>query len=719
MINSFSPYLIPPVLSLATAYILVAVSITRKRLSGENILLALICIWWSLLSWAFIWHNIETDEAVIMSAERFIHTLYVFVPALSLLFFQKITGRRSTALIFSFFILSAVLSVFVHTDFYFYGFHHYSWGIIAKGGPVFHLFSLYGALTTLYIFYLFITKLKSEKNRVVRLKINYLAISYFLSVLLTMTNIPAMNGIDFYPLSNLMFIPLGIMTYGILKYRLINISSVVHYTVFWLVLSSLIAIPNLFIFLHIREMFETLNTFLLMIIFLIWFTLNYFYFNKIQPVINRLINRKSFILRETEKIFLRDIALLKNLDELINEVTLIMKKNLELGSASIFLRGLNRRFFSNENNISIEFDENTLSILTGHGDIYLQKSILESVVIIDPAYISIASLLADHNSEYLIPLINQNELIAIILLSEKTDNRQFNGNEFRFIRNISAYAGIAIANSVMFQNLEDINNHLELLVEERTAVIEKQKSELERDVQLARKIQMSLLPKNIPMIKKLKIAYRYEPVLGVGGDFIDIHYRDGMDDVGLFICDVSGHGASSAMIASMVKMSLNSWGRFIQKPADAFVEMKRLLSGKIGDNFISAYMCCIDLNTGIVTSACAGHPPMIVLRKNGGTEIVKPRGRLIIDAAESVYEEIRTPLNPGDMIVLYTDGVIEARTGSGEMIGEEKFVQMLNRYTGLSSHTLCSRIYDEIFNNSNATVIDDDFALLVVEYTGQ
>ena len=719
MINGYSPYLIPPVLSLITAYILAAVSITRKKLSEENILLSLICIWWSLLSWAFIWHNIETDVSIIMSAERIIHTFFVYSPAVSLLFFQKITGYKNRVLLYGSFILSTISTFFVHTELYFYGFHHYSWGLIAKGGPAFHLFSFYAILITLYIFYLFIRKLRSEKNRVVRLKINYLAISFFISVLLTLSNIPSMNGIDFYPLGNLVFIPLGIMTYGIIRYRLINISSVVHYFLFWIILSSLIAVPNLFVFINIQEMFSRLNTLLLIIIFLIWFAVNYFYFNKIQPVINRLINRRSYIMRETEKSFLKDIALLKNLDELTNEVCLIMKKNLELRHALIFLRGLNRKFFSSDNDGTIEFDENALTLLTGHGDVYLQKSILESEVITDPSYNTIASLLAEHDSEYLIPLINQNELIAVILLSEKTDNRQFNGNEFRFIRSISAYAGIAIANSVMFRSLEDINNHLELIVEERTAVIDKQKSELERDVQLARKIQMSLLPKNIPMIKKLKIAYRYEPVLGVGGDFIDIHYRDGMDEVGLFICDVSGHGASSAMIASMVKMSLNSWGRFIQKPAEAFVEMKRLLSGKIGDNFISAYMCCIDLKTGILTSACAGHPPMIIIRKNSGPELIKPGGRLILDAADSTYEEISTPLYPGDMIILYTDGVIEARTGSGEMIGEERFVEMLNRYSGLSSHILCSRIYDEIFNNSDATIIDDDFALLVAEYTGE
>ncbi len=717
MIN-YTPYIIPPLLSLITGYILAAISITRKNLTEENILLSMTCIWWTLLSWAFLWHNIESDTATIMRAERVVHTFYAYVPVVSLLFFQKITGYKNRVLLYGSLTFSTVIAIFVQTDLYFYDFYYYPWGMIAKGGPAFIIFSLYATIISLYIFYLFIKKIKTEKNRVVRLKINYMAFSYFISVLLTLTNIPAINGINFYPLSNLIFIPLGIMTYGIIRYRLINISSAVQYSLFWLILSSLIIIPNLFIFIQIKEIFSSLNTHMLILIFLLWFTINYFYFNRIQPVINRLINRKNFNLKNTEKNFLRDFTFLKNLDDLIYEVTLILKKNLELSHASLYLRELEAGYFSKQNGETINLNDSEIKRLTEYQDTYLQKSLMETKSETEPELSRILSIPEFERSEYLMPLVNQNVLIALIFLSEKTDKKQLNGNEFRFLKNISTYAGIALANSVMFQNLSDIKENLELMVEERTSVIEKQKSELEKDMQLAGKIQMSLLPANIPVIKKTKIAYKYEPVLGVGGDFIDIHYREGMNEIGLFICDVSGHGVSSAMIASMVKMSLHSWGRYIQKPAAAFAEMKRLLSGKIGDNFISAFMCCIDLNTGVVTSSCAGHPPMIILRENREVEIIKPEGRVIIEAAESVYKEIKTPLYPGDMIVLYTDGVIEARTTSGEMIGEDGFIAMLKKHSDSSPLSLCNRIYDEIFNNNSSTVMEDDFALLVAEYTG-
>jgi len=188
-----------------------------------------------------------------------------------------------------------------------------------------------------------------------------------------------------------------------------------------------------------------------------------------------------------------------------------------------------------------------------------------------------------------------------------------------------------------------------------------------------------------------------------------------MNELGLFICDVSGHGSSSAMIASMVKMSLNSWGKFIQKPAQAFIEIRDLLRGKIGDNFITAYMCCIDLNSGIITSACAGHPPMIIIRQNGKIELVKPAGKILFDIIDSGYDEIQNILEDGDKIVLYTDGVFETRDSSGMMIGEKNFIQMLSENFTQSAEDLCQTIYDKIITPAG-NIIEDDFALLVAEY---
>jgi len=651
-----------------------------------------------------------------MRLERIIHSLYVFFPVISLFFFQSVTGFKNRIITGGSFIVCIIFLFFVHTELYFYDFWFYPWGMIAKGGPAFVLWSTFGMICTFYILWLFIRKMRTETNKVVRLKIQYLFISFFILIILTITNLPAMNGVDFYPLSNFIFIPLGIMTYGLLRYRLVDISSAVHMTLFWLVLSSLIIIPNLFVIINVERIFSGFNLLVRILIFSTIFSANFFYFDRIQPLINSLINRNSYNIRKTEKMLAHNITLLKKIDVLRREVETLLERTLGLGMVKLFLCSSSRGIFTDDDGKNIRLDDNTMSMLVAHSEVYIQKSIIERDDIPGPAYRAVKSLLQSRGCEYLLPLVNQEDLIGFLFLSEKKDRRQFNNNEFRFIKNFSAYLTIALANSVMYHNLSEIRDRLEVMVDERTAVIEKQKAELEEDMQFARKIQMSLLPGKIPDIPTFRIAYRYEPIMGVGGDFLDIHYREGMDDLGLFICDVSGHGASSAMIASMVKVSLNSWGSFVQQPAGAFVKMRELLEGKIGGNFITAFMCSVNIRTGVVTSACAGHPPMIVLRKSGEVGLIKPRGMVILDAYESEYEEISIRLDHGDILVLYTDGVVEARMPDGQMIGNDGFIAMLKRNAGLSAEELCSRIYDEIFSEDNMEGIEDDFALLVAEY---
>ncbi len=711
--DNFSTFIIPPILCLVTGYFLATISVIWGKVKKESILLALICFWWTLLSYSFIYHNIETDQARVMTVERIVHTFYVFAPFVSIAFFQVTIDRVNKAVLFGSLVISTALAFFVRTPYYFYGFYTYRWGMIARGGVAFQAFSLYGIAVSVYLFIIFFKRIREEENHLIRLKLFYLFAACFIYAVFTFTNCPAMHGIDFYPLSNFIFIPLGIMTYGVLKYRLVRIGSVFQMFVFWLAFSSMIAIPNYFIFILIKNNFMRLNSVRLVIIFLIWYFVNYYYFIKIQPLINQLFNRRNYNLSRMEKIFIKDLAMLKNLDDLIFQMTEMLKRALHVEYASLYIRrGYAGGYIDSQGkslNIEIETEQ---VLLNGN---FFEKSLIESDEELNDSMGPVLHLFNSSRSEYIVPLVHQNELIAILALKKKINRESLKDKEVEFICNLSYYATIALANSVMYQNLSDMKDNLEKIVEERTAVIEKQKYNMESDIQLARKIQMALLPANIPDLKKLKIAFKYEPIMGVGGDFIDIHYREGMNELGLFICDVSGHGASSAMIASMVKMSLNSWGKFIKSPARAFAEIKNLLRGKIGDNFITAYMCCIDLKSGVITSACAGHPAMVIIRKNSEIELVKPSGLILFDLKDSVYEEARSVLNDGDKLVLYTDGVFETINSAGEMIGVERFIQMLKENYYLNAEGLCQKIYNDIFTFPG-NIIEDDFALLVAEY---
>lgn len=715
VMKPISPYIIPPLLSLLTAYFLAAMALFRGRRKSENILLAAICVSWTLPCWAFLCHYLMTDEAKLITIERTINTLYVLMPAVSVLFFQVVTDQRNRLVSLLFFIPGIILTFFIHTPYFFYGFNVYSWGRIARAGIAFSAFSLYGATSTLFIIYLFIRKYKKETNRVIKTKLNYLFLSYILSALLSFTSIPSMYGVDFYSLINLIFIPLGILTYGILRYRLMDIGSVIYLSFFWFILSSIIVIPNMALYIVLREYFYRINILQLSVICIVWFLANYFYFNRIQPVINQLLNPVSYNLKKIENEFNRDLSHLMSLDDLASGLTSVIKRALNLENAQMFFRRGYINTFSNLSGQIIDITPRMLAIMRGYD--YLEKSLIESASCNDHDEVILLSLFDVTGSEYIIPMDHRGEIISVLFLSQRRDNKRLNDREFRFITRIKAYVSIAVANSVIYQDLSDMKDNLEKIVEERTSIIEKQKTEMESDIELARKIQIALLPNHIPHIGQVDIAYRYEPVMKVGGDFIDIHYREGMSQLGLFICDVSGHGAASAMIASMVKMSLNSWGKFIGSPGRAFVEMRNMLYGKIGDNFITACMCSLDLNTGRVISANAGHPPLMIARRDGSVDVVRSEGKIIIDFMASEYEEKECMLEKGDRLILYTDGVIEAWSKNWDY-GEQRFLDLLKENINLPVDELCQRIYEGVALDRESTPVNDDFAILIAEYRG-
>ncbi|MBP9886707.1 MAG: SpoIIE family protein phosphatase, partial [Leptospiraceae bacterium] len=214
---------------------------------------------------------------------------------------------------------------------------------------------------------------------------------------------------------------------------------------------------------------------------------------------------------------------------------------------------------------------------------------------------------------------------------------------------------LKIASEVQYNLIVEISNFnesLEKKVEERTRTIQEQSQELEKQIMIAKKIQLSLLPEDVPKINGANLSFRYQPMMGVGGDFIDFDYKNG-DDLLLFICDVSGHGVPAAFLATMVKMSLQDCYELKLSPAESLKKIHRALQGKLSGHFLSAIYCHINLQDGIMTSANAGHLPILKVGLSGTYEFINSRGRIICEAFPTNSEEVTTKLEIGDKIILY------------------------------------------------------------------
>lgn len=310
------------------------------------------------------------------------------------------------------------------------------------------------------------------------------------------------------------------------------------------------------------------------------------------------------------------------------------------------------------------------------------------------------------------PIVYQSNLTGILYIENNIVSGAFAPERLTVMKMLSSQAAISI-------EIASIYSGLEAMVKERTEIIEAQKHELEHQIDLAGKIQTALLPREIPEFDQMTIAFRYKPMMGIGGDFLDIKYSEQNKSIGFFICDVSGHGVAAALVASMVKMSLSSWEATLTQPKETLYALYEMLSEKIDNYFISATACHIDIETGKLTAAKAGHTPIIIVRKNGKVEILNPKGRVINRFMKPNYIETETWLNRGDKIILYTDGITEAFDSERRIFGEESFLELIHAHSALPPGKFCDSVLDAISTFTGATAsFNDDITILAIEYRG-
>lgn len=262
---------------------------------------------------------------------------------------------------------------------------------------------------------------------------------------------------------------------------------------------------------------------------------------------------------------------------------------------------------------------------------------------------------------------------------------------------------------------ENARKELELKVLERTKIIQQQKNELEMQISMAQKIQLSLLPQTIPEIPTLEISFQYFPMMKIGGDFLDIKvFGNPPEGITFFICDVSGHGVPAAFLASMVKMSLYHWYEHPKDVQRAAHQLYLSLVDNIGSNFITASFLYLDLQVKELKFARAGHVPLIVLRNNGEIEEYAPRGKVIMSMSPPTCEEISIFLKPLDLVVLYTDGITEAKgKTNAEMYSTQRLINLIKNNSIKEISNLTKEIIESVIAYSGGLEnVEDDLSLL-------
>jgi sigma-B regulation protein RsbU (phosphoserine phosphatase) len=275
---------------------------------------------------------------------------------------------------------------------------------------------------------------------------------------------------------------------------------------------------------------------------------------------------------------------------------------------------------------------------------------------------------------------------------------------------------LALSFNIMTENLQ------------RLIQVEKEKQRLQSELEIAREVQNQLFPKNAPTMRELELTGLCNPARMVSGDYYDFMcVRDSA--LALAIGDVAGKGISAALlmaaIQSIMRTQLSAGlpavaaaGNGSSQPSLSTAYLVSQLNRQLYDNtspekYATFYFGVYDQSNGVLTYTNAGHLPPILVR-DGSVETLEVTGTVVGAFPFANYEEQRIALNSGDLLVAYTDGIVEPENEYGEMFGDDRLKDMLVKYSTEETRGLINRVMEAVMQWTGSSELQDDMTVLVL-----
>jgi phosphoserine phosphatase RsbU/P len=243
---------------------------------------------------------------------------------------------------------------------------------------------------------------------------------------------------------------------------------------------------------------------------------------------------------------------------------------------------------------------------------------------------------------------------------------------------------------------------------------------IQKELETAREIQLSILPEEIPKIGGVDIAARYIPMTSVAGDFYDFIVVD-EKHLGILVADVSGHGMPAALIASMLKIALAAQESHAADPAQLLLGLNQALCGKFQRHYVTAAYLFLDMLKGTLRYAGAGHPPLLLWSRSEGVRALEENGLFLGKFPQAAYSFVELPLKAGDWALLYTDGIPETTNPLQIEFGTDRFKHFLETERSTSADHFADRLLKELSQWSvrdSREDSDDDVTLVAIHVDG-
>lgn len=318
------------------------------------------------------------------------------------------------------------------------------------------------------------------------------------------------------------------------------------------------------------------------------------------------------------------------------------------------------------------------------------------LILVDENYQSNSDpMLKKNKLIFAIPLIVNGEVSAVLLADERTYSPR-RKKRFELINGIAKQATLAIQNDIYNQNL---------ILNER----------LNREFQLAREIQKTFLPEELPKIQGYESHVLWKTARQVGGDFYDI-FPLSNKDYGILIADVSDKGLAASLYMAVTRTVLRLVATEQHSPAVTLEKVNDFLMDNSQKGlFVTIFYGILNTETGVFRYTNAGHNPPYLINNDTGSLIELPHGDIAIGVMPDIkLHEYDLQIDPGDYLLMHTDGVTEAFNPAGNFFGESRYKKILSRNAGISPEKLLEKIEAELTRFRQTSSLGDDTTLLAV-----
>ena len=545
-----------------------------------------------------------------------------------------------------------------------------------------------------------------------RLQIKYLLLCLVLGFGGGGSNFFLMYDVHFPPVFNIgaAAFPL-LLAYLIIRYRVMEIDTVVHRTALWVLTSCLVLIPVGVMLFFWRRWFTTLSWLQLTFLMTGLFYLFLFYYRKMQPRIDHQFRRRKYdyyqVLSEIGQKIGSELDINSVITRLFNE----LKEILYIRSGIVLVQQPGQQDFSEAGSIgheraevvkreavSLEHQSGLVKWAQEH-----RRSVEKEQVEIDPQYESIKEealfFLRRNSLEVLIPVFMEDKVNALIGIGKKDNLQAYTTKDIELLENMGRQVGITIDNAM---------HHEDIIEKERLA----------EEMKLGRDIQMALLPRDTPQIPGLIVSGMMQPAKEIGGDYYDFITLPQKDQIAVVIGDVSGKGVAAGLLMAIAKTAIHTLSQEQLSPKEILLRTNAILNKHIGgQKFMTLLYLKWQYPVLNFAYSSAGHEHILVYRSQGQVEAIVSGGFMLgmLAKIDTFLEEKQIELGKGDKILLYTDGVTEAENREGDRFGLERLKESFLVHVRNGANDLMLAIKEDVYAFIGAHPQYDDITLVVLE----